>query len=215
MVLASKEPSSGAFLNSVSSTRFRLGPQKRALRECPTRYCSAPTSDASSISNRRIITSTAHPFEAKSTYPQKAAGSSHSDSDECNAICGFSVQWNLCSSVPKSKTTTFKHQMTPPRSRIAILDPKPPSRKNPCKSVSIRVPFFTCAQSGCASHEVETRTGNDACDETKNSKPKTQNSARCDGSALFAMVSASICAICGFSVRWNPYSSVPKSKTTT
>jgi hypothetical protein len=34
-----------------------------------------------------------------------------------------------------------------------------------------------------ALHEVKDPTGNDACDETKNSKPKTQNSTRCDGSA--------------------------------
>jgi hypothetical protein len=41
---ASQSHSSGEFLNSVSSSRFRLGSQKRAPRECPTRHCSAPTS---------------------------------------------------------------------------------------------------------------------------------------------------------------------------
>jgi len=140
-----------------------------------------------------------YPFEAKSTYPQGAAGLLHSGSDGCDGICVHLRYLRFL----RAMETVFIRSEIKNNNLQATNDVATKSNYHPGfettlkkKSVQIRVHpcpiFFTRAQAGCTLHEVETPAGNDACDETKDSKPKTQPAA---------MKSASICVICGQPVR--------------
>ena len=70
--------------------------------------------------------------------------------------------------------SVFSFSARPRDTARAAVEDRRRLHRSRIRSVAIRVPFLTSATAGCALHEVEAPTGNDACDETKNSKPKTQ-----------------------------------------